>query len=349
MADLFHSRAVRKAGDEASRRPMRRRRRRFSPTVVDALERRTLSTAGLIGGVSVARHHHRQTPGDADQSAAGGRAYLNLPYTTRNGQPQSLDLHLPPGTPPAGGWPIVLALPGGGWRWVRRQDLEGRADVLTQYGFAVATADYAYGSSRIGSKIWPLNFQDVQDAVRWLRAKSSRYSLNPNQVAALGESAGGHLAALLGTIPNEPAGTNPIAGGSADQLSARVQAVVDLYGPTNLAELYGQSAKDQPFLSTFLGGAPDLAPADYQAASPALNVSPNDPPFLILQGTGDTAVPFTQSVELASALTAAGAPNRLMLLQGETHGFWLTGPNRNLLPDVVNFLHQAFSGGPITS
>jgi acetyl esterase/lipase len=326
-------------------------RRAFAPAVRHALENRVLTTTGLghafaFGAPSTAE---REQMVDQAGLGAGGHAFLNLTYTDRAGQPQSLDLHTPSGTPPPGGWPVVLALPGGGWRWVRRQDLEGRADLLTQYGFAVATASYAFGSSQIGTKIWPLDLADVEDAVRWLRTHADRYSLNPNQIAAMGESAGGHLAALLGTAPNEPPGANPLPDVSAaDQALSRVQAVVDSYGPTNLPELFNQDVKDQPYMETFLGGTPTDVPGSYQAASPALQVAPNDPPFLILQGTADTAVPYTQSVELSTALTQAGVANRLILLNGVGHGFALSGPHRNNLPDVANFLREAFAGQPIT-
>jgi acetyl esterase/lipase len=241
---------------------------------------------------------------------------------------EQLDLYLPTGPAPAGGRPVILALPGGGWRWVRRQDLGATVSQFARLGYAVAVADYAYSTGRPGSSVWPANIDDVRRAVEWLRSRAGRFGLDPGRVAVWGESAGGHLAALLGTDPGSPA--------------ARVQAVIDFYGPADLTRLYGESATDRPYLETFLGGTPSQVPSLYQDASPVTHVAPGNPPFFIEQGTADTAVPPDQSVELAGALSAAGVPVHLDLWPGQTHGFRLTpAPGVNLLGSILNFLHDA--------
>jgi acetyl esterase/lipase len=337
-------------GHVSGRRSASRTTRSFRPNVGPSLEDRTLASLGLGDGPpslpirsSFASRVHSQA----------SRSFTNLTYTTRAGHPEQLDLLLPAGKAPAGGWPVVLAFPGGGWRWTSRKGLETQVNVLTQYGFAVASADYAYGSSQVGTKIWPLNFQDVQDAVRYLRAHADNYSLNPNWIAAFGQSSGAHLASLLGTssVGASSAGAQAPprrASGSFSDVSASVQAVVDFYGPTDLAALYAQDPKDRAFMETFLGGSPGMVPQSYQQASPALQVAPGDPPFLIVQGANDTTVLPTQSTELAEALKQAGVPYRLMVLPNLAHGFPLTANYPVTLPGVVNFLDQALSNQPIT-
>lgn len=212
---------------------------------------------------------------------------------------------------------------------MRRSDLESTVSTFTRFGYAVAVADYAFASNKPGSRVWPADFDDVEQAVRWLRGKSARFGLDPDRVAVWGESAGGHLAALLGTDA-EP--------------SARVQAVVDFYGPTDLPALYSESPATRPYLLTFLGGSPAQVPQFYHDASPVSHVAAGDPPFLIYQGLSDTTVPPDQSSELAAALTAAGVPNQAEFFPGPPHGFRLkVGPTGDLTGQVLTFLDDALN------
>lgn len=302
------------------------RKRQFVP-VLDACESRVaLSTAS-----------------SALSGTQGVRAIPDIVYTAQGGA-QHLDLYVPGGPAPSGGRPTILALPGGGWRWVRRGDLGATVSGLTRYGYVVAVADYAYAGTAPGSKVWPTNFEDVQQAVRWLRQNAGRFGIDPNRIAVWGESAGGHLANLLGTDPQGPSqsGTVPNASPGSDN-SARVEAVVDFYGPTDLTALYAQSAQDRPFLTTFLGTTPDNDPATYRDASPIQHVAPGDPPFLIFQGTADTANPLAQSTSFAQALHNAGVPAQLVPLPGVSHGFRLKLAHGrvNLLPQILDFLNSA--------
>jgi acetyl esterase/lipase len=273
----------------------------------------------------------------------GVRSIQNVVYTHDGGQAEHLDLYLPRGPVPPGGRPAVLALPGGGWRWVRRSDLGQSVSGLAKYGYVVAVADYTYAGTNPGSKVWPKNFEDVRNAVIWLRQNAGRFGIDPNRIAAWGESAGGHLANLLGTDPQGPAGTPPSNGPSP----ARVGAVVDFYGPTDLPALYQQSAQDRSFLVTFLGTTPDKDPASYRDASPIHHVSPGDPPFLIFQGSTDKANPLPQSLSFAQALRRAGVPTQVVVLPGVPHGFRLKLDHGkvNLLPQIVAFLNASL-GGP---
>ncbi|GAC1474716.1 MAG: hypothetical protein NVSMB9_25620 [Isosphaeraceae bacterium] len=273
-------------------------------------------------------------------------SFLNVVYRNAEGRQEHLDLYVPAGPAPPGGYPTILALPGGGWRWVRRNDLGITVSSLARYGYVVAVADYAFASSRPGTHVWPTNFDDVRQAVRWLKTSGGTYGVDPNRIAVWGESAGGHLANLLGTNPDGPLvglrevrSHDPRTAG----VSARVQAVIDFYGPTDLNTLYRDSQKDRQYLDTLMGGGPERLGDRYQAASPIGSISSSAPPFLIFQGTADTAVPASQSVVFSEALRQAGVPANLELIPGIGHGFRLKVGNIDYLPRILAFLDASLN------
>lgn len=262
-----------------------------------------------------------------------GRVIADIVYTRNGSRPVALDLYLPGGTPPPGGWPLILAFPGGGWRPADRKDYGGTVAQLTRFGYAVAGVDYTYASAS-GGRSWPANIEDAREAVRWARTNAGRFGLDPGKIVAMGESSGAHLALLLGTDPGDEA--------------SRVQAVVDFYGPTDLTALYGKSrAEVLPYFHSFLGGPPSMVPDRYADASPLTHVSDRTPPILIMQGLADRVVDPSQSVALDAALTENGVRHRLVTFAGITHGFRLRLGAYSLVPDVVGFLRGALDGGPI--
>jgi acetyl esterase/lipase len=252
----------------------------------------------------------------------------DLTYTQANGQAERLDLYLPQGAPPPGGWPVILAIHGGGWRKFDKRDYGARiASAFLANGYAVAAVNYPLSSP--GHPSWPLNFQDIQEAVRWVRARSGSIGLDPGRIVAMGESAGGHLAELLGTSSGM---ANP--GGTA-----AVEAVVSFSGPTDLAALSAQSARARPAITQMLGGSPAVVPNLYFAASPIDQVNPSDPPMLLIQGAADPVVPVDQAISMAAVLSAARVPNRLIVLPGGGHdlNFPINTP-RNLVSQILEFL-----------
>lgn len=282
-------------------------------------------------------------------SAQGGRIVRDVVYQDAPDPVERLDLIEPAGTPPPGGWPVVVAIHGGGWRRFDKTEYEPTVALLARDGYLVVAPNYPLSGP--GSPSWPANFEAVRDAVRWVRDHASAIGADPNRIATMGESAGGHLAALLGTYPDGP--VNPespaTATGSADPgTSARVQAVVDFFGPTDLAALSRTSRLAAGPIRHMLGADPSSDPGRAAAASPVSFVSPDDPPTLIFQGTADPIVTPSQSTEFADALTAAGVPNRLIRIPGAGHGFGLSAGGRDLLGTIERFLASAMpakSGG----
>jgi len=241
-----------------------------------------------------------------------------------------LDVYQPDASVPMpdGGRPAVLAIHGGGWCGGSKLSFGRMAARLAQHGYVVISVEYTL--SRPGQPSWPAALDDMREAVRWTRQHAREYGIDPTRLVAFGASAGGHLAALLGVDP-----------------AARVQAVVDFYGPAELTGLATGTPSAAPIIAQFLGGTPDEIPEQYEAASPARHVSATSAPMLLVHGEDDAHVPPSQSEALARALRDAGVPNRLILVPGSRHGFELRlDERRDLLPDVLAFLETVWNASP---
>lgn len=264
------------------------------------------------------------------RAAAGGtRLLAGVPYAALPGsRPLELDLWLPPQAPDAA--PVVLFLHGGGWR-IGSRHLAGPEFVgaeptpfehVAQAGIAVASADYRLS----GEARWPAQLHDVKAAVRWLRARAGELGIDGERIAAWGESAGGHLAELLGLTIDDRAleGNLGVTG-----TSSRVSAVVAWYAPSDLPAMSGDTGTDPMEPGTRearLVGAPLPTVTDAAAeASPIAHVSPAAPPFLLLPGSADQLVPCAQSERLHSALKAAGVDTELTRYEGADHA-WAGSP-----------------------
>ena len=200
--------------------------------------------------------------------------------------------------PPAGG-PVIVAIHGGGWRRFNKDGYGLRvASAFVSDGYVVVAPNYVLSGPE--SPTWPVNFEDVQAAVRWVRGNAGTLDINPNEIAAMGESAGANLAALLGTYSTQ--------NSSVDGVSAAVDAVVATSTPTDLTTLYAQSRGGGLAAAQFLGGSPQQVPANYIAASPIDHVSPGDPPMLLVHGLQDPLIPVSQSRELAGRAHGGRGP-----------------------------------------
>ena len=233
------------------------------------------------------------------------RKWLDVPYAGGS-DAQKLDIYLP--DEGDGPFPVILSVHGGAFLGGDKADgqlrpmLEG-----LERGYAVVSINYRLS----GEAIWPAQIHDCKAAVRWIRASSAQYQLDPGFIAAWGGSAGGHLSAMLGTSGDVTALEDPDLG-NADR-SSRVQAVVDWFGPTDFLEMdahlaesgvrdpMAHSVPDSPE-SKLLGGNLEDVPELVREANPETYISGDDPPFLIQHGTEDNLVPYQGSVLFARNL-----------------------------------------------
>src|SRR5262245_40147281 len=161
----------------------------------------------------------------SQETKAKLRVERDVVYGKGDDQDLLLDLVRPEGEGP---FPAVLCIHGGGWKSGRRQDLDKLTELLVSHGFAAATVSY-----RLTNKAkFPAQIEDCKAAVRWLRANAKKLDLDANAIGAIGFSAGGHLACLLGAA-DKNAGLEG-NGGNSEQ-SSKVQAVVSFFGPTDFA------------------------------------------------------------------------------------------------------------------
>lgn len=231
--------------------------------------------------------------------------------------------------------PAYVWVHGGGWQGGTKEGGVRQVLPLVREGFVGATIEYRL----TGEAPFPAQIEDCKCAIRYLRSHAKQYNLDPGRIAVGGSSAGGHLVALLGTSGDvkELEGT----GGWADQ-SSEVQAVVDLYGPTDFKAFvttvgYEGHNKDGSPESKLLGGGEVLSnEAGIKRVNPITYVDRADPPFLIVHGTDDRTVPLNQSEAIHEALKSVDVESALHVINGAGHG----GPEF-AQPDIRN-LQRAF-------
>lgn len=237
---------------------------------------------------------------------------LNVPYVSNAGERQMLDLYLPAaGTK----WPLIVWIHGGGWMEGGKENPPSLR--FLKHGFALASVNYRFSQDAL----FPAQLIDCKAAIRWLRAHAAENGINPNRIGVWGASAGGHLAALLGTT----GGVKEFDQGENAGVSSRVQAVCDWFGPTDFTQITNSpedlkhEGPDWPE-SRLIGGLVSQNIGKAEQANPIRYITADDPPFLIMHGDKDPVVPLAQSELLADALRKAGVPVIFRVVPGGEHG-----------------------------
>lgn len=220
----------------------------------------------------------------------------NVIYTPAD-WPQAVpgDVYLPrPAGPPA---PAVLLAHGGGWtgkdgRW----QMNPIARKLVKRGYVVLNVTYRLAPEYI----YPAPLEDLQQAVKWMRANALDYGIDPSRIATFGYSAGGYLAALTGLIEGPD--------------DARITAIIAGAAPSDLTFYSGGELVPQ-----FLGGSLREIPLRFHEASPVNYVTRNSPPMFLYHSTADELVPPDHALAMINALEANGVPHEPYWLQGRGH------------------------------
>jgi acetyl esterase/lipase len=190
---------------------------------------------------------------------------------------------------------------------------------LVEAGYAIASVDYRL--STVAK--FPAQVHDVKAAIRFLRGHSQKWHIPSKQILIAGDSAGGHLAALVG-VSN---GNAELEGAIGNDLaeSSDVQGIISFYGAANLTTILQQSTPHGlevrvPALDLLLGGQPEDVPVLARLASPVFHVDRSDPPLLLLHGDQDAQMPVNQALELWGAYQKVNAPVQLEVVHGAAHG-----------------------------
>jgi acetyl esterase/lipase len=225
-----------------------------------------------------------------------------------------LDVHLPLRKPRS---PLIVWVHGGAWRSGSREEMP--LGKLVEAGYAVVCADYRLSPQAK----FPAQVHDLKAAVRFLRGQDGPWSEAARKVVMAGDSAGAHLAALVG-VSNGHAELEGEIGNHGSQSSV-VQGIVSVCGGANLTTILQQSTPHGlsvrvPALELLLGGQPDSVPALARLASPVFHVDASDPPLLLMHGDQDPQMPVNQSLELHGVYQKAEAPVQLEIVHGAGHG-----------------------------
>ncbi|MGC4105078.1 MAG: alpha/beta hydrolase [Thermomicrobiales bacterium] len=264
----------------------------------------------------------------AQATPSSGLSYVvhsDLVYAMVDGSPISLDVWLPDDGLTAR--PVVVVVHGGGWIGGDKADehRQAIADTLARDGFVVASINYSLAPDQV----FPQPVRDIQDAIAWLRdpAQVAAFGIDPAKIAALGDSSGGNLVGLVGTMGDGP-----------DTIGSRVAAVVSLSGPMSF-EVDLASGGSAPSVLRYLGCIDENACPNRTLASPTHYVDPTDPPFLLVNGTEDTTVTPLQVDVMAETLDAAGVGHEDLVIPGGLHGsyLWL---DPYVQSRVLAFLHD---------
>lgn len=261
------------------------------------------------------------------------RVLREVVYAERDGfRPLNLDLYLPaPGPDPA---PIVVFAHGGGWWRGSRRTVTPGSDAATVFarftraGLAVVSVDYRLS----GEAPFPAQLEDLRDAVRWTREHAEELGGDARRIVGWGESAGAHLVALLALAPDSGLAGAALWYPPTDLLTLGAQ--LDPADP----ERFDRAADTREAL--LLGGSVADRRSLARAASPALQVRPGAPRFLIAHGEADELVPIAQSEELVEALQGAGVEVGFTRVPGAGH-MWAGVPGiEPFVDDVIAFVER---------
>ncbi len=265
------------------------------------------------------RYLHAQTDSDAT-----GHPDRTVPFATVDGgRVLSLDVYLPSPRPATPSRPL-LVVHGGFWGAGRRGEASLTSRALAERGFTVFDVEY-----RIAPQPnWQTALGDVKCAVGWVKqhATTDDWNVDPKKVALLGRSAGAHLALMAAYTATADDLPSSCPSGGAAAVDASVEAVISLYGPTDLAWAYAHPANlhaaDSPErLRAFLGDAPEREPERYRAMSPTERVTATAPRTLLAQGGRDQFIAPDQMDRLAARLAALGVPHETLLIPYAQHAF----------------------------
>lgn len=241
--------------------------------------------------------------------------HSNIPYAADTLKKHLLDIYLPANAGKT--TPLIVWIHGGAWRlndkYADMSYMKQTVAAIINAGYGLASIDYRHSTTAA----FPAQWKDCVQAIQFLHDNAGKYNYSNKGFTLFGFSAGGHLASLIGlSLNNKPQDT---FGGKSPAFN--INGVLDFYGPVDLLLFYSDAlpGKDESDIARLLGASPLERPDLARQASPVSYIDKGDPPFLIVHGELDDAVPPTQSHLLQSWLRVAGAKNDLIIVKGAPH------------------------------
>ncbi|HPH23398.1 MAG TPA: alpha/beta hydrolase [Chitinophagaceae bacterium] len=235
----------------------------------------------------------------------------DIAYASTSTQ-QNMDVYLPAGRTPSTTYTVIM-IHGGSWSGGDKSDFNTDIPNLKPLlgNYAIFNLNYRLANGTTILLQQQLN--DIDAAINYIYSNATKYSINTNKIAIMGASAGAHLTLLKCYKANT---------------DGKIKAVVDLFGPTNMAWMYNShpvASLTQPIIVNVMGGTPTSSASVYTSGSPINFVTSTVPPTIIFHGTADPIVPISESINLQAKLQLAGVTNQYITYTGESHGW--TGAN----------------------
>lgn len=248
----------------------------------------------------------------------------NVYYAKESGYKLLCDIYQPEGEGP---FPALIAIHGGAWRNGSKLQMLRHAWKFAKAGYVVIAINYRHAPAYK----FPAQIHDCKRVVRWVRHKSQKLKVDPEQIAVFGYSAGGHLSAMLGTTHE----ADGLEGEIPDELknySSRVNCVVVGGGPCEFDWIKSQA------LVYWLGSAPDEKPELYKQAAPMTYVTKDDPPMMFVHGGGDSVVPPETSRKMHQRMIEVGVSTEYKTIGKKGH--FATFSDLTWLDDAIEFMDE---------
>lgn len=253
----------------------------------------------------------------------------NVIYGVADGQKLLLDIYQPVAA--TGLRPALIFVHGGGWSAGSKESFGGAAANMTQQGYVTVTINYRLVKN--GKNHWPAQLDDVQRAVRWIRAHAASYNIDPQRIGAIGHSAGGHLVACLATRETREQ-VDPVLAA----YSSRVTCAVDMSGPVDLT--VSDTPQTDGIIAYLLGAKNSENPALARDASPLFFVDAASAPVFIIHGRCDPLVAVRHAEQFEAALRRAGVETQLLLFPDEGHSLIKKENTTRMIAEGCAFLKK---------
>lgn len=286
------------------------------------------AVAALLAAASPLRAQTRDSMTGAIHIANSYRVVSNVTYLKTDTFESKLDVYQARGaTKPS---PTLIWIHGGNWVGGSKEASAFTLLPFMDLGWNIVNIDYRLVSTAAA----PAAVEDCRCALRWVYQHAKDYNIDTSRLVVSGNSAGGHLALLVGTTTPE-AGFDVKCPGPEP---LKVAAIVNWYGFPDLSDLL-QGENMRPAVVTWIGNGPDRATLA-KRVSPVTYIRAGVPPVFTIHGDADPTSPYAHAVHLHDLLTKAGVPNQLLTIPGGKHGGFSDEETAKIYSALQEFLKK---------